>query len=121
ETPTLALIELDGPDKFTERGRDPKAAIRAGFARTGRHSQFFEAASQVQSTERVRKAALDGFRHLGMRPSMPQVVGAPSLDYWAIWFVKQNKPTSFTGKRRIIPLLVHIDGRTGETTALVDR
>lgn len=121
ETPTLALVELDGPDKFPERGTDPKSAIRAGFARTGRHSQFFEAASEVQSTERVRKAVLDGFRHLGLRPSMPEVAGAPSLDYCAIWFVKQNKPTSFTGKRRIIPLLVHINGRTGETSALVDR
>lgn len=121
EIPTLALIELDGPDKFPERGTDPKAAIRAGFARTGRHSQFFEAASQAPSTERVRKAVLDGFRHLGLRPSMPEVIGAPSLDYCGIWFVKQNKPTSFTGKRRIIPLLVHINGRTGETLALVDR
>jgi len=99
ETARLAIIELEGKERFKVRTTDPKFAIRLGCADAGMVSQFIEPANGESKEEesnthhRVEAAWEDGFRQLGMRfvPIHTVPEGIPdNLNQLAFWVVKRR-------------------------------
>ncbi|MDG4807230.1 RNaseH domain-containing protein [Micromonospora sp. WMMD1120] len=99
ETARLAIIELEGKDRFKVRTTDPKFAIRLGCADARMVSQFIEPADAPKKEEegnnhhRAEAAWEDGFRQLGIRflPIHTVPEGIPdNLTQLAFWVVKRR-------------------------------
>ncbi|TDC50775.1 DUF3893 domain-containing protein [Micromonospora sp. KC207] len=122
--PTVALVEIAGPDAYEgrRRGDDPKFAIRHGLLRTGRLSQFVTPVAEHKrpprkessdpNRERFAAAVDELFRQLGVRPEpLPEparntLLRQPAL--LAIWMIRQNKGRVW-GLGRQVPVAVLID------------
>jgi hypothetical protein len=124
-SPTITLIELGGENSF-EEGRDPKMALRLGFARTGRLTQFFALPKNNQEDEqaddklehRAKNGFLDGLRQLGVSVDLPQMKGLPTaLNVVGLWFIQQNAPTNWTQGKTMLPVAVNLSVETGEIRA----
>jgi hypothetical protein len=126
--PTVALVEIAGPDSYTgaRRGGDPIFAIRHGLLRTGRLSQFITPVVQPKKPPRVKEgrepsdankerfvsAVDDLFRQLGVRPTALPKPPANTIEHQpallAFWVIRQNKGRVW-GLGRQVPIAVLID------------
>lgn len=96
-----ALIELGGKRDFSDN-EDPKEALRFGFARAGRLTQFIRPDDDDDAAHRVTMSVRDLLRQLGLG-------------------VRMRKPTHMIGGRlellgfwmeRDVPLVTRIDAQT---------
>lgn len=122
DSTTVAFVELRGPESFPEPLTDPKAALRVGFAQTGRHVQFLTpqqatpaAAADRQPSLRHRAAAswLDLRRQIVgfvQPPSLPvRGVALPDrLDTVAIFMLRRNATRGNAYGRHQLPIAVWI-------------
>lgn len=112
DLPTLSFVELQGEEHFDHLGQDtdPKNTLRIGLARSGRHSQFFDADSLAPSEQRALNSLLDGLRQWGIKPPLPMMDGLPpSLFVVGLHVITQNRNTSASGKRQIFPVFVGLE------------
>lgn len=156
EVPTVALIELGSENQFVStvfkkgekvvrKSTDPKDALRAAFAHTGRLSQFFTIMTEREKAQylkdpsfsqefdedasslpdRFRSAVLDGLRQLGIHEGGEALErGRWKLNSWAysvagFWLIRQSPKNSQSNQQRFLPALVYIDGETGQVLAWV--
>lgn len=93
--PTLAFVEIGGKASFTPDS-DPKYALRLGYARAGRLTQFITDIddADVSVEIRSRSACLDGFRQLGA-VTFPDIVASASvpgdLQQVGLWLIQHNQ------------------------------
>lgn len=100
-----ALIELGGKRDFRDddgNDCDPKDALRFGFARTGRLTQFIRPDDDDDATHRVTMSVRDLLRQLGLgvRVRRPNLVISGRLALLGFWM------------ERDIPLVTRIDSQT---------
>ncbi|HEY3683832.1 MAG TPA: DUF3962 domain-containing protein [Streptosporangiaceae bacterium] len=94
-TPTLAFVEIGDRAHFASADSDPKYALRLGFARAGRLTQFLADAddTETQVEIRSRSACLDGFRQLGA-VTLPHIMTGDSvpedLQHIGMWLIQRN-------------------------------
>ncbi|QPC81678.1 DUF3962 domain-containing protein [Phototrophicus methaneseepsis] len=153
--PTVALVEiLDKPNNGKAdvpaypSGRDPKQALRAGFADSGRLTQFFlfepektfpegktekeqkKIAKQKQKAEdsrlaRYQNAVLDALRQMGVHDGGTKSHNAWNLTPWGgmsaagFYVAYQTGKTSVKRAKRCLPVLTYIDGFNGQVLAWV--
>ncbi len=111
----LSLIELRDKDAF-KIFEDPKTAIRWGFAKTGRITQFLTPIREEEKKntvkQRVRSSILDLFRQSGFLPGAPN----DHISKWSfphdvqllgLWVVQHDK------WNKCLPVLVRIDSSGG--------
>jgi hypothetical protein len=106
--PTLAFVEIGKRDLYPSPAKDPKHALRLGFAHAGRLTQFIQDADHAEATleMRARSACLDGFRQLGSN-TLPTHRGGTQvpkdLQYVGLWMVRRNaaNPTRQAARRLI--------------------
>jgi hypothetical protein len=124
------LIELDGEraygDKKGEK-KDPKHAMRLGFARMNRLTQFITPVNGDDSEKkkdslphRARMAVLDLFRQFGIQlePRNKPQKGLPqSINYLGLWLVKIQGKTSLKGRESLIPVLLLMSSDRDEIKA----
>ncbi len=120
--PTITLIEMGDENAFDE-GQDPKMALRLGFARTGRLTQFFvlptDNAEDDNLEYRARNGFLDGLRQLGVSIDLPSMQGLPpALNVVGLWFIQQNAPTNPAQGKTMLPVAVNLAVETGEIRAI---
>ena len=108
-------MNLRGKGAF-ERYEDPKTAVRWGFAKTGRITQFLTPIGDEEETntvkQRIRSSILDLFRQAGFLPGSPSdhilkwpiPEGVQLLGIWIIQHARWNK---------CLPVLVRIDSSGG--------
>ena len=155
EIPTVALVEIlnkpnNGKDNMPAypSGCDPKQALRAGFADSGRLTQFFlyepeqdfgtgkdkeeqkKNDSRKQKAEdsrlaRYQNAALDALRQLGVHDGGTRGSRVWNLTPWGemsaagFYVAYQTGKTSVTRIKRCLPVLTYIDGVSGQVLAWV--
>ncbi len=135
----LAFIELDDDDAFPE-GRDPKPALRKGFALRQRLTHFLtpyrerdywsdkrRKDEQEALKHRVESTILDGLRELGVL-GMPlrlsvamtkDTVQLPSnIHYVGLWLIKKFQATSATHVAQQVPVLVHMDTQSEDALVM---
>jgi hypothetical protein len=110
-----AFIELPGADyyKFKEF-KDPKTALRAGFARTSRITQFITP-KEEEIGHRAKMAALDLLRQFGVQSGHPlqtQKLFGKTVDYAAFWLYKPREDRQY-----FVPMFLHMCGKTGRINA----
>lgn len=131
---SAALIELDPAKAFQER--DPKYALRMGFAQQSWLTQFITpynekkrlSEKQKQKEEekiehRATAAVRDLLRQCGVLGTQPQVMPKGKiavlpvpehLHYMGIWLIKQYAASSYTHIPQMLPLIVHMASNTRE-------
>lgn len=110
---SLALAEIDRPDKFAGPLADPKIAMRLGFADAHVVSQFIHPPGEDDNPdETIPHRALatwqDGLRQAGLASLPAHSLGdriPASLQYLAIWIVRKNK-SGPTGHSHFLPVAV---------------
>lgn len=108
-----AFIELPGAESF-ESHNDPKVALRAGFARTSRFTQFITPAEEGLE-HRTKMAALDLLRQFGVQSGTPvynQKLFPRTIDYAAFWLYKPHEES-----QNFVPMFLHMSGETGQVNA----
>lgn len=118
---TVAFVELDGAEHFHQH-RDPKGALRRGFALVNRLTQFIST-EQTNLSHRAFNGFLDLLRQLGVQAAPPNIVikkhSLPErLHYVGLWLIKQNAPTSADGSNQRVPVMVHMASDTAEIKAI---
>lgn len=155
EIPTVALVEIlnkphNGKDDVPAypSGRDPKQALRAGFADSGRLTQFFlfehekifpegetekeqnqidkhKQKSEDSRLARYQNAVLDALRQMGVHDGGTKGHDAWNLTPWGgmsaagFYVAYQTGKTSVTRAKRCLPVLTYIDGVSGQVMAWV--
>jgi hypothetical protein len=155
EVPTVALVEiLDKPNNGKDgvpaypSGRDPKQALRAGFADSGRLTQFFvfepeqdfgtgtdeedqqkidkkKQKAEAKRLARYQNTVLDALRQLGVHDAGTKGERAWNLTFWGgmsaagFYVAYQTGKTSVTNVKRCLPVLTYIDGESGQVRAWV--
>lgn len=110
---TGAFIELPGADDF-ESHTDPKVALRAGFAKTSRFTQFITPKEEGLD-HRTKMAGLDLLRQFGVQsgtPSYTSKLFPGTIDYAAFWLFKPRENAQY-----FVPMFLHMSGETGEVNA----
>jgi len=106
---TLALIQIGNRESYIEKGNsDPKAAIREGFARTGRLTQFITP-DEKGIGFRAEKAFLDALRQAGFRYPLPECGDLSHPSRWnqaGLYVFKLPKPGSGRGLTQYLPAFV---------------
>lgn len=119
----LAIVELDGEDKFHKR-TDPKFAIRLGLADAGLVSQFVtipDAGVEEEkdnSAFRADAAWADGLRQIGMRFVPEHTLGnviPARLNQIAFYLIKRRADGP-TGKSQFTPIAIMI--RPGQNSIM---
>lgn len=108
-----AFIELPGADNF-ESHTDPKTALRAGFARTSRFTQFITPAEEGLD-HRTKMSGLDLLRQFGVQSGTPGYdsrLFPRTVDYAAFWLFKPREDGQY-----FVPMFLHMSGETGEVNA----
>ncbi len=127
ETGSAALVELDGPDKYS-KDTDPKDAIRLGCARAGTVSQFItpnddEEDGDEGNAHRAKQAWLDLVRRqLGVQMKPPCIALKNAdmphpLHYVGIWLVKQFSTAHQGGIQHQVPVMVMLSSDSLEILA----
>jgi len=124
-SPTACIIVLPGKDAFGDDERDPKKAIRAGLAATGRLTQFIVPFSEEEEDEdtpdgdskhRVESAVYDLYRQLGYLYPLKEKRKEKEADFtvpaMGIWIV-DKKDTVYGGIERF-PIFVTTDYVSGQ-------
>lgn len=155
EIPTVALVEiLDKPNNgkvdvpVYPSGQDPKQALRAGFADSGRLTQFFlfqpeqdfgigkdkEEQEKIERKKqkvedsrlaRYQNTVLDALRQLGVHDGGTKGYKAWNITPWGgmsaagFYVAYQTGKTSTTNVKRCLPVLTYIDGVSGQVMAWV--
>ena len=120
--PTLSLIQILPRDSF-EPKNDPKGALRRAFARTGRLTQFLATDKKGDAEllgHRARSAVLDALRQLGLQlcpPRRPKAGQGP-IHAVGLWILKSQAGSTATGVEENIPVMVRVDGASGEVLAI---
>lgn len=135
---TVAFIELDGADKFPENA-DPKDALRMGFAKRERWTQFISTDNTGNLSHRAKNGFLDLMRQLGVQaqppkiaitipqsrqeniatpPQVTQKALPPKLNYVAVWMIKHNSSTSSDGSSQRVPVMVYMSSDTTDIKAI---
>lgn len=122
----IELDNLSGDDD------DPKHAIRIGFARVNRVTQFItpikpattdekEEETRKNLAHRARASFLDLLRQLGVQAGEPQIplpqLPEP-LHYVGLWLIRKNAPSSATRMKQILPVLVYMSSDSLEIKAI---
>jgi len=112
-----------GDENAFDEGQDPKMALRLGFARTGRLTQFFVLPTDNTEPDnleyRARNGFLDGLRQLGVSIDLPSMQGLPpALNVVGLWFIQQNAPTNSVQGKTILPVAVNLAVETGAIRAI---
>lgn len=121
--PTACIIVLPGKEAFDDEDLDPKKAIRAGFAMTGRLTQFIqpevnggEDESEESEANRIIYAIYDLYRQLGYlyplksnRRFKEASLETPALGVWVV-----NCKNTVYGKTERFPVFVETDYVTGQ-------
>lgn len=118
--PTGCIIELKGKDAW-ESDDDPKGALRTGFARTSRLTQFITPESQnshrktTNLKSRAENAVWDLLRQFGYLPCPPSLDFRKSkvdeeLSLFGIWTLTKNE----SGYRKAIrfPVVIYMNTKT---------
>lgn len=116
-----ALVELAGPGGFHEN-KDPKNALRLGFAAVNRITQFITPETENSSNlpHRARAALLDLFRQLGLQVEKRKspLQGFPEpLNYLGLWIIKQEVKTRTHRTKLDLPVLVFMSSNRAEIKA----
>lgn len=114
-TPTVAFVEIEDAAAFEYRidEFDPKKAIRAGFAKTGRLSQFVNVQSDSSHRERTKRAVLDGFRQLGVHRIPSSHPTVEPVNCAGVWMIQRS-----SGRyKENVPLFVLINAYNGAVLA----
>lgn len=104
--PIAAFVELAAAGEFKEES-DPKTALRAGFAKAGRITQFITP-GEDELAHRAKMSLLDLLRQMGVQSGLPQclpVVFPRPVSYAAVWLYKPSEE----GKR-FLPMMLHMSG-----------
>ena len=113
----LPYKKEDGKNCY-EKDEDPKGALRAGFAKTGRLTQFLTPSSEDNSTNvnnRVQSAVYDLYRQLGYLQPLKEKKGKgisydnPIMGLWVI-----NSKRTIYGKTKPFPVFVTVAYSKGE-------
>lgn len=123
-SPTACLIVLPGKNDFNDED-DPKKAIRAGFALTGRLTQFImpeadygkdQDDEQTGDVHRINSAIYDLYRQLGYLMPLKPSGRINKVDYSipavALWVINYKK--TIYGSINKIPVFVRTDFITGQ-------
>lgn len=126
---TVALIEIAGKENF-QSDRDPKNALRRGFAIAGRITQFISTDNPNLSHSSIT-GFLDLLRQMGVQVGPPKIVLTEDrkkdtkqlklperLNYVGLWLIKQNAPTSADGTTQRVPVMVYMASDTTEIKAI---
>ena len=135
----LAFIELDDDTAFPE-GRDPKSALRKGFALRQRLTHFLtpyiernywsekrRKDEQEALKHRVESTILDGLRELGVLGTPLRLSVATTkedvqlplnIHYIGLWLIKKFQATSATHVAQQVPVLVHMDAESEEVLVM---
>lgn len=111
-----AFIELPGADSYkgSKESKDPKTALRAGFARTSRFTQFITP-KEEELEHRAKMATLDLLRQFGVQSGHPlqtQKLFGTTVDYAAFWLYKPREDRQY-----FVPMFLHMCGKTGRIRA----
>lgn len=104
--PIAAFVELAHADEFTEES-DPKVALRAGFAKVGRITQFITP-REDELTHRTKMSLLDLLRQVGVQSGLPKclpVAFPRPVSYAAIWMYKPYEDV-----KSFLPMMLHMSG-----------
>lgn len=102
--------------------RDPKSAIRLGFADVGIGSQFITP-EQKSYHQKAISSFIDLLRFLGV-PLAPSRISLPTVDEntpineVGLWLVNCTSETSAHGKAQLIPIMVKMSSLTAEISAI---
>jgi hypothetical protein len=104
DTPVGAFVELHDASNFDDI-KDPKLALRAGFAQVGRVTQFITPVEEGVE-HRAKMSVMDLLRQLGVQSGLP--VQSPKMflrptDYAAVWLYKTSK-----GAKSYLPMLLYM-------------
>lgn len=119
----LAFIELRNRDGFKRPGSDPKAALRVGFAGSGRLTQFMTPEKVPPNDEKALEKyhkALDAKAKLSWRDLRRQLVGSlrpvrsavnkmalpHPMDTVAIYMLRRNATDHSWGRRQQLPVAI---------------
>lgn len=117
---TACIVVLPGPDAFSKLGkggssRDPKQAIRAGLALSGRLSQFL-VPEQENVEHRIGTAVRDLMRQMGFVPELAPGRGKLSLETPVVGLYVYTSPNG--AKKTRLPLAVRMEPASGLVVAL---
>jgi len=119
DIPTICFVEIAEKKAF-DNEEDPKKAIRHGFAKTGRLTQFINRDSESSLKDRVKKCLLDGFRQLGVNQlAFNQGILPVEANYVGLWLIYLSKDRNPAGVNRYIPVFTLIEPSTFEVLARV--
>lgn len=116
-------FELYGKEYYNRYPwRDPKNAIRVGFADIGIGSQFITPDRESYHQKAI-SSFIDLLRFLGVRlaPShitLPNVDKDTPINEVAVYLVNRTSQTSAHGKAQLIPVMVKMSSMTGEISAI---
>lgn len=118
EMPSVAFIELHGKEGFTQKGTDPKFALRLGCADRRVVTQFLRprdpdvADENDDSAFRAAAAWADGLRQVGMRLVPEHSLGntiPENLTQLAFWMVKRRADHDQMRRRQFTPVAILIN------------
>ncbi len=113
---TAAFVVLPGKEKYEEK-RDPKAAIRAGFAKTGRLTQFITPEGN-SAEHRAKSAFSDMLRQLGYtEPCKKSLSSFLDVDFVGMYLLSELMPicgNSRYDRVRMLPVYVTFNPVSGK-------
>ena len=117
---TVAIIELPPAERF-QKENDPKNALRSGFAKVNRLTQFISTEPNNLS-HRSLNSFLDLLRQLGVQSSPPKIVMKKAslpdkINYVGVWMIKKYAPTGADGEKKIVPVIVYMNSDSPEIQA----
>jgi hypothetical protein len=122
DTPIPAIVEVKDKKEFKpiynqttkfSFDTDPKSAMRIGFARCGRLTQFINSPHDTTSQDALPSAAnssfLDSLRQIGLVGGLPtgtskEVAWVNSINFAAVWMLKKKEK----GFSKVLPIIVFI-------------
>lgn len=114
--PVATIVELADQyaEEYRKEGRDPKKALRIGFAQAGRLTQFITP-TEEGINNRAKMSILDMLRQLGVQPALPQCSGKTSLrapKYVAVHLIRSRE-----GSRYFLPVMLQLSADGSELLA----
>lgn len=115
-------FELYGKEFWNKSWRDPKSAIRLGFADVEIGSQFITPERKSYHQKAI-SSFIDLLRFLGVRLA-PSRISLPNIDEntpineVGLYLVNRTSETSADGKAQLIPIMVKMSSLTAEISAI---